>query len=69
MFGSGDHTDKLKTLFVVMSKLSTEKLTPAKLALAGTVFCATVALVFAPEASGFGISKLEEPLKSENVGV
>ena len=68
IFGSGDHTDKLNTLSVVMSILFTGKLTPAKAAFAGTVFCATVADVLAPEASGLAIAREEEPLKSKKFG-
>ncbi len=68
IFGSGDHTDKLNTLSVVMSILFTGKLTPAKAAFAGTVFCTTLADVFAPEASGLAIAREEEPLKSEKAG-
>jgi len=36
--------------------VSSAKLTPAKPALAGTVFSATVAEVFSPVASGFAIA-------------
>ena len=68
IFGSGDHTDKLKTLSVVMSILFTGKLTPAKAAFDGTVFCTTVVDVLAPDASGFAIARVEEPLKSEKFG-
>ena len=47
---------------------SKPKLTPAKPALAGTVFSATVAEVFAPVASGFAIACVNDPLKSPNAG-
>ena len=48
--------------------VSTAKFTPAKAALAGTVFSATVAEVFAPDASGFEIAWVNDPLKSLNPG-
>jgi hypothetical protein len=51
-----------------MSILFTGKLTPAKAAFAGTVFCTTLADVFAPEASGLAIAREEEPLKSKKFG-
>ena len=47
---------------------SKPKLTPAKPALAGTVFSATVAEVLAPVASGLAIACVNDPLKSLNVG-
>ena len=57
MFATGDHTVKLNPFCVVISMLvSKPKFTPAKAALAGTVFSATVAEVFAPDASGLAIA-------------
>ena len=57
MFGTCDHTAIVKNLSVVISMfVSKPKLTPAKPALAGTVFSATVAEVFSPVASGFAIA-------------
>ena len=46
----------VKPLSVARSIKPTGKLTPAKAALAGTVFSATLAEVFTPVASGFAIT-------------
>jgi len=55
----------VKPLFVRISiGVSKPKFTPAKPALAGTVFSATVLEVFSPDASGFVIAWVNDPLKS-----
>ena len=59
----------LKPFSIVISIfVSNAKLTPAKAAFAGTVFSATIPDVLAPEASGFAIVCVNEPLKSLNTG-
>ncbi len=53
---TADQTVIVNPFNVEISRFSTAKLTPAKPALAGTVFSATVAEVLAPDASGFAIA-------------
>ena len=65
---TGDQTVIVNPFNVEISRFSTAKLTPAKPALAGTTFSATVAESLAPDASGFAITCVADPLKSLNTG-
>ncbi len=61
-------TSKLNVFPWDMSIVWTEKLTPAKLVFAGTIFCATFSDEFIPSGYGLLITSVSESLKSTNIG-
>ena len=62
-------TSKLNVFPWDKSIVWTEKLTPAKLVFAGTIFCATLSEVLPPSWYGLDIICVSEPLKSSKFGL